>query len=148
MCRTSLQSFGFTLPFLQISLTKIVHVDKFLQFPNRFSWFKFCSCFLFCFEFCPFTKSSCVAQKHKKTGFRTKATKSNIFNSSQVSGLLNWVRKLRAKDGPLSPKQYTGIVRKARTEQELLDVVHDFEDQIGKVNGIFLAAAAAHSSKH
>ena len=69
-------------------------------------------------------------------------TRSNIFNSSQGSGLLNWVRKLRAKKGPLSPKQYTGIVRKARTKQELLDVVHDFEEQIGKVNGIFLAAAA------
>ena len=69
-------------------------------------------------------------------------TTSNIFNSSQGSGLLNWVRKVRAKEGPLSPKHYTGIVRKSRTKKELLDVVHDFEEQNGKVDGIFLAAAA------
>ena len=41
----------------------------------------------------------------------------------------------------MSPRHFTAIVRKARTKQELLDVVHDFEEQIGKVNGIFLAAA-------
>ena len=67
---------------------------------------------------------------------------SNTFNSSHGSGLLNWVRKLRARNGPLFPKHYTGIVRKAKTKQELLDVVDDFEKQIGKIDGIFLAAAA------
>ena len=120
-----------------------------LQLRNHFSFLQFLFCFVFfCFFVFPsFTNChkcivSCVAQKHKKSGFRTEMTKSNIFNSSCGSGLLNWVRKLRAKDGPLSPKQYTGIVRKARTKQELLDVVHDFEEKIGKVNGIFLAAAA------
>ena len=64
------------------------------------------------------------------------------LDSSHESGLLRWVLKLREREGPLSPKHYTEIVRKAKTKQELLDVVHDFEQQIGIVDGIFLAAAA------
>ena len=68
-------------------------------------------------------------------------TNASTFGSSQNSGLLNWARKLRAREGSLSPKYYTGIVRKAKTKQEVLDVVSDFEEQIGKVDDIFLAAA-------
>ena len=39
------------------------------------------------------------------------------------------------------------IVPKAKTKQELLHVVCDFEKQIGKVNGILLAAAARTAAK-
>ena len=97
--------------------------------------------------FLVFTK--CVKKKQQKqkrtTELRATITtrdNSKTFKSPQKSGLLNWVRKLREKTGPLSPQRYTGIVCKARTKKDLLDIVFDFEKQIGKVDGIFLAAAA------
>ena len=82
-----------------------------------------------------------VLSQHFRRTMTKNVTSKNLI-SFHAQGLLNWIRKLRAKKGPLSPKQYTGIVRKAITEQEIFDVVSDFEKHIGKADSIFLAAAA------
>ncbi len=66
-----------------------------------------------------------------------------LKTDSKASGLLLWLTSLRQRVGTLVPKHYTGVVQKARTTNELLDVVTDFDRHLGpKPNPIFLGAAA------
>ena len=63
---------------------------------------------------------------------------------------VSWIDKLRSKDGKeLLPCRYTGIVAKARTQHDLLHVVHDFDERVGKgtPNAVFLCAAISAASK-
>lgn len=53
-----------------------------------------------------------------------------------------WLEKLR-QQGPILPKRYTGIIQRARSCRDLLDVVDDFDQHVGgPPNPIFLTTAA------
>ena len=57
--------------------------------------------------------------------------------------LVSWLGKLRERVGPLLPKHYMGVIQKAKTTRDLLDIVSDFDKHIaGPPDRIFLTAAA------
>ena len=89
-----------------------------------------------------------VLHKNKKTGFRTKTTNSNTFNSSQGSGLLNWVRKLRAKEWTIVSKTLHWNCAQSKDKTRASWCGSWLWRANWKSEWYFFGSSSTHSSKH
>ena len=67
-------------------------------------------------------------------------------NAKQPKRLLGWVNDLRKRSGPISRRHYTSIVQKASKEDDLLDIVKDFDQHFGGTPDTIFLSAAAHTA--